>query len=102
DQRWLEGGTLKMGFPRIYDLELCKDITVASKISHPSLDSSADRWTWKMSGSRDFSVASVRQLIDDKILPEAHKTRWVRYVPIKVNVIAWKVKCDSLPTRFNI
>nr|GEU36797.1 RNA-directed DNA polymerase, eukaryota [Tanacetum cinerariifolium] len=61
-----------------------------------------DRWTWKFS-SGEFSVASVRRLIDDKTLPDAaQKTRWVRYVPIKVNVIAWKVKSNSLPTRFNI
>ena len=38
DQRWLEGDILKMRFPRIYALELCKDITVASKIIQPSLD----------------------------------------------------------------
>ncbi|GKA38147.1 RNA-directed DNA polymerase, eukaryota [Tanacetum coccineum] len=30
------------------------------------------------------------------------KTRWIKLVPIKVNVHAWKVKIDSLPTRFNI
>nr|GEY27703.1 hypothetical protein [Tanacetum cinerariifolium] len=27
------------------------------------------RWTWKFSG--EFSVASVRRLIDDKTLPDA-------------------------------
>nr|GEV38593.1 RNA-directed DNA polymerase, eukaryota [Tanacetum cinerariifolium] len=54
-------------------------------------------------GKGEFSVASVRCLIDDKTLPDAaQKTRWVSYVPIKVNVIAWKVKSNSLPTRFNI
>nr|GFA33250.1 RNA-directed DNA polymerase, eukaryota [Tanacetum cinerariifolium] len=62
-----------------------------------------DRLTWKLSSSGEFSVASVRRLINDKTLPDAdQKTRWVRYVPIKVNVIAWKVKSYSLPTRFNI
>nr|GEV91183.1 RNA-directed DNA polymerase, eukaryota [Tanacetum cinerariifolium] len=30
------------------------------------------------------------------------KTRWVKYVPIKVNVFAWKVMIDALPTRFNL
>ncbi|GJZ87182.1 zinc finger, CCHC-type containing protein, partial [Tanacetum coccineum] len=30
------------------------------------------------------------------------KTRWIKYVPIKVNVHAWKVKTYSLPTRFNV
>ncbi|GJW98387.1 RNA-directed DNA polymerase, eukaryota [Tanacetum coccineum] len=29
-------------------------------------------------------------------------TRWVKSVPIKVNIIAWKVKSNALPTRFNI
>nr|GEY16867.1 nucleotide-binding alpha-beta plait domain-containing protein [Tanacetum cinerariifolium] len=44
-----------------------------------------------------------RNLIDVKIFPEGeHKTRWIRYVPIKVNTHAWKVMSNSLPTRFNI
>nr|GEV71339.1 RNA-directed DNA polymerase, eukaryota, reverse transcriptase zinc-binding domain protein [Tanacetum cinerariifolium] len=47
-----------------------------------------------------FSVASVRKVIDDKSLAEVDsKTRWIKYAPIKVNVHAWKVKTDSLPTR---
>ncbi|GJV91699.1 ALP1-like protein [Tanacetum coccineum] len=38
---------------------------------------------------RDFSVASVRKAIDDKLLPDVDsKTRWIKYVPIKVNVHA--------------
>ncbi|GJT03944.1 hypothetical protein Tco_0838406 [Tanacetum coccineum] len=41
--------------------------------------------------------------VNDKTLPDAtQKTRWVRLVPIKINVHAWKVKSNSLPTRFNI
>ncbi|GJU69268.1 phospholipase-like protein [Tanacetum coccineum] len=30
------------------------------------------------------------------------KTRWVKYVPIKVNILAWKVKMEALPVRFNL
>ncbi|GJS86962.1 RNA-directed DNA polymerase, eukaryota, reverse transcriptase zinc-binding domain protein [Tanacetum coccineum] len=63
----------------------------------------SDRWTWTLESSGDFSVASVRKLIDDKSIPVVdYKTRWIKYVPIKVNVHAWKVKSDSLLTRFNI
>ncbi|GJV08005.1 RNA-directed DNA polymerase, eukaryota [Tanacetum coccineum] len=29
-------------------------------------------------------------------------TRWVKYVPIKVNILAWKIKCDVLPTIMNL
>ncbi|GKC60328.1 RNA-directed DNA polymerase, eukaryota, partial [Tanacetum coccineum] len=48
-------------------------------------------------------MASVRRMIDDKMLLMLDcKTRWIKYVPIKVNVHAWKAMTDSLPTRFNI
>ncbi|GKA12807.1 RNA-directed DNA polymerase, eukaryota [Tanacetum coccineum] len=103
EDRWFDGVPLKTRFPRVYALESCKDITVASKTSHLNFASSLHRWTWNLSSSGEFSVSSVRCLIDDKTLPVFdHQTRWVRFVPIKVNVIAWKVKNNSLPTRFNI
>ncbi|GJU93853.1 asparagine synthetase [glutamine-hydrolyzing] [Tanacetum coccineum] len=51
----------------------------------------------------DFSVASVRKIIDDHLLPEvSSKLSWRKMVPIKVNILAWKVKLDVLPTRFNL
>ncbi|GKA14749.1 serine/threonine protein kinase, putative isoform 1, partial [Tanacetum coccineum] len=51
----------------------------------------SDRWTWTLESSGDFSVASVRKSIDDKSIPVVdYKTRWIKYVPIKVNVHAWK------------
>ncbi|GJS39155.1 RNA-directed DNA polymerase, eukaryota, partial [Tanacetum coccineum] len=38
-----------------------------------------------------------------RLLPKGDlKTRWIRYVPNKVNTFAWKVMTNSLPTRFNI
>ncbi|GJU22172.1 ribonuclease H-like domain-containing protein [Tanacetum coccineum] len=62
-----------------------------------------DRWTWTLNASGDFSVASVRNLIDTTMLPKGeYQTRWIRVVPIKVNTFAWKVMTNSLPTRFNI
>ncbi|GKA68832.1 RNA-directed DNA polymerase, eukaryota, reverse transcriptase zinc-binding domain protein [Tanacetum coccineum] len=129
---WCEGGKLKDRFPRAYALESCKTITVGSKLVQPNLTYSfrrtprggaeqtqtdelaalmqpvtlspiSDRWTWTLNSSGEFSVASVRNLIDVKMFPEGdHKTRWIRYVPIKVNTHAWKVMTNSLPTRFNI
>ncbi|GKB22800.1 hypothetical protein Tco_0862201, partial [Tanacetum coccineum] len=63
----------------------------------------SDRWKWSLENSGDFSVASVRKMLDNKMLPDVTtKTRWIKLVPIKVNVHVWKVKIDSLPTRFNI
>ncbi|GJU82243.1 RNA-directed DNA polymerase, eukaryota, reverse transcriptase zinc-binding domain protein [Tanacetum coccineum] len=132
EDSWCEGGRLKDRFPRAYALESCKDVTVGNKLVQPNLSFSfrriprggveqtqmnelvalmqpvilspmQDRRTWTLNSSGEFSVASVRNLIDIKMLPKGgFKTRWIRYVPIKVNILAWKVMTNSLPTRFNI
>ncbi|GKE33508.1 RNA-directed DNA polymerase, eukaryota, reverse transcriptase zinc-binding domain protein [Tanacetum coccineum] len=118
--------------PRLYMLETLKDIQVATKLSHDDLEFSfrrksrggveqsqldmlkekiegcilnnmKDRWTWSLEGSGDFSVSSVRKFIDAALLPcGSVKTRWVKEVPIKINIHAWKVINDYLPTRFNL
>nr|GEX87088.1 RNA-directed DNA polymerase, eukaryota, reverse transcriptase zinc-binding domain protein [Tanacetum cinerariifolium] len=62
-----------------------------------------DRWSWSLAGNGDFLIASIRKELDDRLLPlVSTKTRWIRAVPIKINIHAWKVKLDSLPTRPNI
>ncbi|GJV49737.1 RNA-directed DNA polymerase, eukaryota [Tanacetum coccineum] len=132
DEVWRKDIAFKNLYPRLYALESCKDIVVASKLVHPCLDHSfrralrsgveqeqfialinqvqsislvpcRDRRVWSLEGSGEFSVTSLRKLIDDKMLPEvSSKTRWVKAIPIKVNVHAWKVRLDYLPMRFNI
>nr|GFA23318.1 hypothetical protein [Tanacetum cinerariifolium] len=48
-----------------------------------------DRWSWSLVGLGDFSVSSVRKLIDNAIHPKGiSKTRWTKEVPIKINVHA--------------
>ncbi|GJW62634.1 RNA-directed DNA polymerase, eukaryota [Tanacetum coccineum] len=67
------------------------------------LSPSEDRWSWDLNGSGEFSVASARRYIDNNRLPDiSSKTRWIKEVPIKVNVHAWKVRINGLPTRWNI
>ncbi|GKD64356.1 RNA-directed DNA polymerase, eukaryota, reverse transcriptase zinc-binding domain protein [Tanacetum coccineum] len=86
-------------YPRIYALESFNCITVAEKMSHENLGISFRR----NPRSGEFSVASVRKMIDDHRLPNVStKTRWTNVVPLKINILAWKVKLDCLPTRFNI
>ncbi|GKB25032.1 RNA-directed DNA polymerase, eukaryota, partial [Tanacetum coccineum] len=129
---WHTRGIFKDIFPRLYALESSKDVTVSSKIGDTSLvcsfrriprggieqnqfDSlvelvrsvtivpSADRWNWNLESTGIFSVASARRRIDEICLPNiGEETRWVKCVPIKINVLAWKIKTDALPTRFNI
>nr|GEY58931.1 RNA-directed DNA polymerase, eukaryota, reverse transcriptase zinc-binding domain protein [Tanacetum cinerariifolium] len=132
DDRWCIDGRLKDLYPRVYALENHKKITVGEKLAQLSLVYSfrrvprgrakssqveelkrliqpvilkqgKDSWKWSLSKSGTYSVASVRNLIDSSLLPSSDmKTRWISYIPNKVNVFAWKVMTNSLPTRFNI
>nr|GEU95905.1 RNA-directed DNA polymerase, eukaryota [Tanacetum cinerariifolium] len=48
-------------------------------------------------------MKSTRCYIDNSFLPkDAVSTRWIVFVPIKVNIFARKVCLDKLPTRLNI
>ncbi|GJY65385.1 RNA-directed DNA polymerase, eukaryota, partial [Tanacetum coccineum] len=119
-------------FKRLYTLDVRKSISVADKLGHPSiyhsfrrlprggieqeilnllcskvdafvLPNMDDQWSWSLEGLGVFSVKSSRNLIDDKVLPKADvPTRWINVLPIKVNVFAWKVFLDKLPTRSNL
>ncbi|GKA64249.1 RNA-directed DNA polymerase, eukaryota, reverse transcriptase zinc-binding domain protein [Tanacetum coccineum] len=132
EETWKGDAAFKTLFPRIYALELFEDIYVAEKMAHPSISFSfrrdqrlgselvqmaslqshlegivllnmLDRWIWSLSGDGEFSVSSVRNLIDDKTLGTVgSKTQWFKFVPIKVNVLSWRVKLNNLPTRLNL
>nr|GEZ92003.1 RNA-directed DNA polymerase, eukaryota [Tanacetum cinerariifolium] len=62
-----------------------------------------DRYFLSLESEGDYSVASIHKLIDEKHFQEAGiSTRWVKSVPSKENIIAWKIKTNDLPTRFNL
>nr|GEW74671.1 hypothetical protein [Tanacetum cinerariifolium] len=118
-------------FPRMYTLENSKDCYVADKFNGSLLGSFRriarggieeyqlsqlrlllepvilspfeDRWVWILSNDGGFRVKDVRRLLDDFFLPKSEvATRWVKCVPIKINVFAWRVLLDRLPTRLNL
>ncbi|GKB14471.1 RNA-directed DNA polymerase, eukaryota, reverse transcriptase zinc-binding domain protein, partial [Tanacetum coccineum] len=129
---WRGETAFKFLYLRMYALESSKSTDVASKLSHSGLEFSfrrnprsgmeqvqfdflkekaegcvlvnmKDRGFWSLEGSGVFSVASAKKLIDGVLLQEvSSKTRWIKEVPIKINVHRWKVKLDCLPTRFNL
>ncbi|GJR91415.1 RNA-directed DNA polymerase, eukaryota, reverse transcriptase zinc-binding domain protein [Tanacetum coccineum] len=129
---WRGEKSFKLSFPRVYALETDKKISVASKMKHNEIGSSfrglprngveleqysslaailegvllpdmIDRWVWSLAGSGEFSVSSTRKFIDDhRLLGVNQKTRWLKEVPKKINILAWKVRFDLLPTRLNL
>ncbi|GJW66594.1 RNA-directed DNA polymerase, eukaryota [Tanacetum coccineum] len=129
---WLGDKNFKTRFPRIYALESDKKLTVATKMNHNDVGFSLrrlprdgvemeqfraltsvlegvelpdmnDRWFWSLVGSDEFSVASARKFIEDhRLLGSPHKTGWIKVVPIKINIMAWKVRFNFLPTRLNL
>nr|GEV61857.1 hypothetical protein [Tanacetum cinerariifolium] len=101
---WHGESAFKILFPRLYALETQKQIDVASKFSHSGLDTSFRHPPRGGVEQQQFEHLNEKvETIDDFMLPEvSSKTRWVKVVPITVNVHAWKVKLDGLPTRLNI
>ncbi|GKA10509.1 RNA-directed DNA polymerase, eukaryota [Tanacetum coccineum] len=127
-----KGANLRKDFLELMLLENLKRITVGSKLTQPclthsfrriprgcleesqveelskvvqtvELNNSQDKWSWSLNTVGEYTVASARYLIDVRLLPKGElKTRWIRYVSIKVNTFAWKVMTNSFPTRFNI
>nr|GEW33007.1 hypothetical protein [Tanacetum cinerariifolium] len=113
EESWKGDVPLKSLYPRIYALESNKNISVATKISNPSISSSLkrnprggveqvylvdllssleglilpnmlDRWSWSLTGSEEFSISSARNYIDDRTLKAIDsKTCWIKAVLIK-------------------
>nr|GEY62049.1 RNA-directed DNA polymerase, eukaryota [Tanacetum cinerariifolium] len=51
----------------------------------------------------NFRVKEIRNYIDDLFLPhQASPTRWIKYIPIKVKIFAWRARQDCLPNRVNL
>ncbi|PWA84019.1 reverse transcriptase domain, Reverse transcriptase zinc-binding domain protein [Artemisia annua] len=62
-----------------------------------------DRWLWNLVGEGSFSVASTRSFIEEGLcLLDGSPTRWVKLVPIKVNILAWRIALNKIPSRFNM
>ncbi|GJT07809.1 RNA-directed DNA polymerase, eukaryota [Tanacetum coccineum] len=99
---WLGDFPLKQMYSRLYFLELDKHVSVVSKLRANSLISSFRR-SPRSDPSGDFSVKSLREFIDDSMLPKTDvPTRWIKSIPIKINIFSWRVSLNKMPTRLNL
>ncbi|GKC85638.1 RNA-directed DNA polymerase, eukaryota, partial [Tanacetum coccineum] len=128
---WIGDVPLRDKFPRLFALDLNKEASVAVKLSAPidisfrrnarggieehllvdltslmdsvTLSNSGDRWVCDLVSDGNFRVKEIRNYIDDLFLPhQAAQTRWIKYIPIKVNIFVWRARQDCLPTRVNL
>ncbi|GKB60561.1 RNA-directed DNA polymerase, eukaryota [Tanacetum coccineum] len=128
---WKGDSPFRYAFPRIFVLEQDKQITVANKLAANVSDSfrrrvrsgieqqqlsdlvtyfesvslfySHDRWVCSIFGDGSFSVKDIQNSLDDLFLPSwPEPTRWVKFIPIKINIFIWRARRDCLPTRSNL
>nr|GEV63917.1 hypothetical protein [Tanacetum cinerariifolium] len=105
---WIDDSAIHIEFPRLFALELDKEISVAGKMNSQVTQSfrrkpRGDRWYCDLSRDGEFRVKELWNFIDDKYLPShTEATRWVKLVPIKVNIFVWRARRDCLPTRTNL
>ncbi|PWA80221.1 RNA-directed DNA polymerase, eukaryota [Artemisia annua] len=72
-------------------------------LTNVSFNDEADKWIWNVNNSHIFSVSNARQLIDAINLPSGNRpANWSKFVPIKINIFAWRLLQNRLPTKTNL
>ncbi|KAJ9546920.1 hypothetical protein OSB04_019463 [Centaurea solstitialis] len=60
-------------------------------------------WMWSLDPSNNYTVSSLRKLIDNSILPDKDsETIWIRWIPSKVNFFLWRFLRNRLATKDNL
>ncbi|GJY47427.1 RNA-directed DNA polymerase, eukaryota [Tanacetum coccineum] len=76
---------------------------LSSLLASVSISPIPDRWVCSLASDGSFRVRDVRNAIDDLTLPSySEATRWVKAIPIKINIFMWRARRDCLPTRSNL
>ncbi|GKA95779.1 RNA-directed DNA polymerase, eukaryota, reverse transcriptase zinc-binding domain protein [Tanacetum coccineum] len=84
-------------------IEEVQMMEMRSAISLIILSPALDTWVWTLDGFRSFTVGSARKYIDKKLLISGSEpTRWCKVIPQKVNILAWRILLDKLPTHINL
>ncbi|XP_076941406.1 uncharacterized protein LOC143610952 [Bidens hawaiensis] len=73
---------------------------VQNLLSKVVLSEAKDKWVWEADSGGIFSVTSVKSLLNrGRNLQKNNEMRWVSWVPIKVNVLMWRIEMERIPTR---
>uniref|UniRef100_A0A251U4I0 Putative RNA-directed DNA polymerase, eukaryota, Reverse transcriptase zinc-binding domain protein n=1 Tax=Helianthus annuus TaxID=4232 RepID=A0A251U4I0_HELAN len=65
-----------------------------------TLSASHDKWSWSLHPSGNFSVSSIKGIIEvhNRVMPN-YVVRWNSWIPKKVGVVTWRAVGERLPTR---
>nr|GEX91878.1 RNA-directed DNA polymerase, eukaryota [Tanacetum cinerariifolium] len=84
-------------------IELQQLTDLISLLDSTIVSNSKYRWYCDLTGDGEFRVKELCKFIDDMSLPShTEVTRWVKFIPIKVNIFVWRARRDCLPTRANL
>nr|XP_043614188.1 uncharacterized protein LOC122586145 [Erigeron canadensis] len=76
---------------------------LVSALNSVEFSNDVDKWVFSVDNLNEFSVKEIRLRIDSMVLPvNIFATRWNNMVPRKVNIHAWRVLLDRIPTRKNL
>ncbi|GKE97944.1 hypothetical protein Tco_0021295, partial [Tanacetum coccineum] len=99
---WIGDCTLSGLFPRLFALDTEKDISVAGKLQSPLVSSFRRN---VRGGIEEQQLEHLVALLDSVILSNSND-RWVSDLNgdgvFRVNIFAWKLALDRLPTRANL
>nr|GEV72643.1 hypothetical protein [Tanacetum cinerariifolium] len=129
---WCGNLPFKIQYPRVYVLDTDKNGLIANQISlndwsgilrrnprggseqsqfhamlfaieNVTLSDKGDSWQWWVNGCNGFSVALACSLVNSFFLDgDTVATRWNTFIPIKVNVLLWRLSLNKLSTRVNL
>ncbi|GKA00535.1 RNA-directed DNA polymerase, eukaryota, reverse transcriptase zinc-binding domain protein [Tanacetum coccineum] len=84
-------------------VELLQFNGLMSSIEEVALSDHKDSWLRSLNSSNEYTVASVRALVDaNTLVVDTTATRWNCNVPIKVNVFLWRLALNKIPSKLNL
>ena len=79
------------------------NLSLESWFQNPD-ENDPNKWPWALHNSGSFSVGSARFAFDSRYLSSSgnRSFRWNSWLPSKVNILAWRVLNNRLPTKLNL
>jgi len=64
-----------------------------------------DRWRWSLDPINGYSIKGTYRFLTTADAPPEHGLSvdvWLKQVPLKVSLFAWRLFCNMLPTKYNL